>query len=247
MTWFADMTRYSYMSAEQDDTPALNVGWLAKNHDYPEGTVGGALTHDLFVRRLQVMTKTTVRLCMGLHQCDLCEENGPFGNGEIRVFTADRATTYAAPTLVAHYVEAHRYRPPNDFVDAVFAGRVEVREPHEEGDRIARYADREPLDGAHQAIACEVVAALAEVPLEVVLNNISFFIDLVSVCEVAGGWNERDGALPRMWVGWSMDGSHHIWNPAGPWDGRAQTLREIARSSFGTYTLNKLRERSTNS
>ena len=37
---------------------------------------------------------------------------------EIRV-RGDERTVYAAPTLIVHYVEAHRYRPPEEFIAAV--------------------------------------------------------------------------------------------------------------------------------
>ena len=38
-------------------------------------------------------------------------------NGEIRI-TAE-TVTYAAPVLIVHYVEAHGYLPPTEFLNAV--------------------------------------------------------------------------------------------------------------------------------
>jgi hypothetical protein len=40
------------------------------------------------------------------------------GNGEIRV-TSAAGITYVAPVLVLHYVVAHGYLPPQEFIDAV--------------------------------------------------------------------------------------------------------------------------------
>ncbi|MCX7805518.1 MAG: hypothetical protein N3A38_10060 [Planctomycetota bacterium] len=37
---------------------------------------------------------------------------------EIRVLGRD-GKIYAAPTLIYHYVVAHKYRPPQEFIDAV--------------------------------------------------------------------------------------------------------------------------------
>ena len=34
-----------------------------------------------------------------------------------------RRTVFAAPTLIAHYVRDHRYRPPTLFLDALIAFR----------------------------------------------------------------------------------------------------------------------------
>jgi hypothetical protein len=40
------------------------------------------------------------------------------GNGEIRV-TSATGITYVAPALVRHYIVAHGYLPPREFIDAV--------------------------------------------------------------------------------------------------------------------------------
>ena len=39
------------------------------------------------------------------------------GSAEIRVRGANRV--YAAPELVYHYVVAHQYKPPREFIEAV--------------------------------------------------------------------------------------------------------------------------------
>lgn len=44
------------------------------------------------------------------------------GQAEIRVAGGD--LIYAAPTLIYHYVEAHDYRPPVEFIERVLAGRA---------------------------------------------------------------------------------------------------------------------------
>ncbi|MEW6206883.1 MAG: hypothetical protein AB1631_00845 [Acidobacteriota bacterium] len=43
-----------------------------------------------------------------------------FGSGEIRVRGRGRIR-YAAPTLIYHYIETHRYLPPQEFIEAVLA------------------------------------------------------------------------------------------------------------------------------
>jgi hypothetical protein len=43
---------------------------------------------------------------------------GTTGNSEIRVAAAN-GITYVAPVLVLHYVIAHGYLPPQEFIDAV--------------------------------------------------------------------------------------------------------------------------------
>ena len=55
----------------------------------------------------------------GMHTCGFCGRVN--GGNEIRVAGRDRV--YAAPVLVHHYVTAHRYRPPAEFVPEPPAGR----------------------------------------------------------------------------------------------------------------------------
>jgi hypothetical protein len=42
------------------------------------------------------------------------------GNGEI-IVPGRGGKVYRAPTLIAHYVREHRYKPPKEFVEAVLA------------------------------------------------------------------------------------------------------------------------------
>jgi hypothetical protein len=55
----------------------------------------------------------------GVHACDLggCDRT----SGTQYVIIPARTRVYVAPDLVAHYVEAHSYLPPSEFVDAVLA------------------------------------------------------------------------------------------------------------------------------
>ncbi len=49
----------------------------------------------------------------------MCASAAPYGSGE--VFVPGERCIYVAPRLVIHYLEAHRYRPPDGFVRAVLA------------------------------------------------------------------------------------------------------------------------------
>ncbi|WP_456044162.1 DUF7919 family protein [Streptomyces rubiginosohelvolus] len=55
----------------------------------------------------------------GKHDCFLGAPEGPQGSAEIRVM--GHGVAYAAPELVAHYVEAHGYLPPIEFMEAVLS------------------------------------------------------------------------------------------------------------------------------
>src|SRR3954470_12070619 len=130
MTWFEDLTPYSYLPMFWDEAPpsrpALNVGWLAEGMRFATATPDPA-----FVERLRLLVRhARTQQTRGYHFCEFCppargEEwlrneylETHAGTAEIRAVGAD-ATRYAAPTLIVHYVEAHRYAPPRAFVDAI--------------------------------------------------------------------------------------------------------------------------------
>ena len=56
-----------------------------------------------------------VYILRGLHTCEFCHVIK--NTGEIRVFNNDK--TYAAPTMIYHYIKYHGYIPPKEFILAV--------------------------------------------------------------------------------------------------------------------------------
>ena len=130
--YLADLTRHDDLLLTRTDV--LNVGWLCHEHAFPIGP-----TPPRFVLALRELVSSPVRSTMGFHICDLCPPPveiigsdgvvtgftaapGSLGNGEIRV-PGLGGVVYAAPVLIAHYVEVHHYLPPAEFVDAVMAMR----------------------------------------------------------------------------------------------------------------------------
>ena len=113
------------------------MGWLDNAHAYTRGNVDDAL-----IEKMRQLASKPVELYRGFHVCQLCIEppnlvkeyvtnravldpecswarwlDGRKSNGEIRVSLA--GTTFAAPVLIVHYIEAHRYLPPEEFLRAV--------------------------------------------------------------------------------------------------------------------------------
>jgi hypothetical protein len=134
MTYYADLTSYSYLPETlSEGTTALNVGWLDDAHPFPTGE-----PPEHFVQRLGALcVEHPVARTRGMHWCELCSEEQadypvvehlegtavPLGSAEIRV--ADAAgIVLAAPDLVCHYVIEHAYLPPEAFIEAVLALRA---------------------------------------------------------------------------------------------------------------------------
>jgi hypothetical protein len=125
--YFPELTPYEYGRTERQAN-VLNVGWLSKAHPFPSGPAD-----DRLVAVLERLVASPVNLYRGSHLCEFCPPPpmkmspggipmldplpGTTGNGEIRI-TASNGITYVAPILILHYVVAHGYLPPQEFVDA---------------------------------------------------------------------------------------------------------------------------------
>ena len=135
MTYFEDGSPYSYLLRPGGRDRSVNVGWLSKNHLYPKGTVSPLVPKAL----LRLARDHPVNQTRGHHPCSLCAgapvvttdvDGQPLllGSAEIRV-QGEHGVWYGAPTLVAHYIAAHHYLPPSDFLEGV--GRLMVLGPNE--------------------------------------------------------------------------------------------------------------------
>ncbi|MHB1766834.1 MAG: DUF7919 family protein [Phycisphaerae bacterium] len=127
MAHYLDLTPYAYLSG---GAVALNIGWLSAGQPYTKGQVPSAAIESL---RELVVTKP-FNQTRGFHPCELCEAaiasggitacwggtSRKLGSAEIRV-VSQAGVTYAAPDLVIHYIEAHGYMPPDEFMQALLA------------------------------------------------------------------------------------------------------------------------------
>jgi hypothetical protein len=117
MSYFADLTPYTYCQSDEDPPGTVNIGWLDRDHPFPTGPSSNG-----FRAKLALLCQRRVKITRGFHPCCFC--NGPkdpipTSNAEMRV--AGNGRVYAAPSLIFHYVTAHNYRPPDEFIAAVLA------------------------------------------------------------------------------------------------------------------------------
>ncbi|MET8283135.1 hypothetical protein [Micromonospora sp. NPDC005174] len=130
MTYIPDLAPYDYHPGAPD---ALAIGWLDSSMPFTTG----ACPRDVRDRLVSLGT-TPVRLMRGYHYCQFCPaavephvtgvdtrlpetSDVARGNGEIWL-TGVGGTNFAAPALIGHYVEEHRYLPPDGFIEAVRTG-----------------------------------------------------------------------------------------------------------------------------
>ncbi len=151
MAFFPDLSPYTY---DDDGSEAVNVGWLEKEQPFPVGETSEQFQANLARlceqagRRRVGQVDIYVGTC-GSHRCDFCSDPTAVSSTEVRI--RGSINTYAAPKLIHHYVAAHYYLPPSEFIEAVLAWDGEIyQEPQNDlaSWRRRRRSPRSPAQGA---------------------------------------------------------------------------------------------------
>ena len=135
MTWLADLSPYTL----HPNSELRAVGWLERGRDYSKGRVSEGFIQKL--RQLATDPWLPYR-SLGVHFCDFCD-NAEGANivaddedlsgkvaGTIEFFVPGKSVVYVVPSLILHYIEAHDYYPPPEFMKAVWACPPMGTEPY---------------------------------------------------------------------------------------------------------------------
>ena len=127
--WVEEDTSTIRMRRYPTRTLPLPVGWLSSGQPFTQGTVSPE-----FRRRLDVVLEQGYETgtYVGSHNCEFCDASGaPPGDATKKPSTHDvpsefhninipgRHAVYYAPELIAHYIDEHGYRPPDEFMTAL--------------------------------------------------------------------------------------------------------------------------------
>jgi hypothetical protein len=95
---------------------AKAVGWLYAAEAFPTGETPAG-----FLKKVQRLIDGgwVPVASAGAHTCELCQADPAINASNVLVPTHD--LLYVAPAMLVHYVRLHRYKPPAEFVEAVFA------------------------------------------------------------------------------------------------------------------------------
>ena len=127
MTWIADLDLCKIHPGSLDagnwSVPFLAVGWLEHPKEFHRGVVSEAVVSKLRLLVDQVREAYLHELLFrGGKTCTLCASNDqpspchPWSQENIIV--PGIGVVYAAPGGIVHYVEAHSYLPPSQFLEA---------------------------------------------------------------------------------------------------------------------------------
>lgn len=117
-----DLTSYEYHLPFKLPS-VLNIGWLDRGRRFDK-----ALTSPLLLAKLSTIVlsegifEARVNQIRGVHPCNLCNAHtfqNPFiGSCELWIPGCRAGSYFAAPSLLIHYIQAHAYRPPEEFVES---------------------------------------------------------------------------------------------------------------------------------
>jgi len=113
MTGIPDLSPCDYVSR---DPSFVAVGWIDRKGGYPAGE-----TAPVVFEKLEELCRNPWQpfASAGYHECNLCQFHNARFKGELYVPGA--GCIYVAPIGILHYIGAHRYRPPEIFMEAVLA------------------------------------------------------------------------------------------------------------------------------
>jgi hypothetical protein len=143
MAWYADLEPYPFHG--ERTSKLLAVGWLESKYPFPRSRQTRAVI-DQFAECVWTQGSHFPFGYLGFHHCSFCgdqseeywkrERDGRWayvGNGETtniysgirttvgatNLFVPGKTTVYIAPSLMLHYMDAHDYAPPKEFIDAL--------------------------------------------------------------------------------------------------------------------------------
>lgn len=129
MAHFEDLAELDYFGEEYSHILRA-VGWLEPGYTYSKGDVD----RGVFEKLCDLLQKPWSPVhFFGIQGCGFCRFTGGKptqlqrksgivqipGNSVLNLFVPANDVIYVAPELIAHYIDAHGYRPPYEFIEAV--------------------------------------------------------------------------------------------------------------------------------
>jgi hypothetical protein len=113
--WYEDLTKCDYFADERLNVMTA-VGWLEKYKKFPSGKTKKKIYKKLCKLVVEAELWGTSHY-MGYHECNICQFQGFSNNGELCIPYKNRI--YVSPLSIVHYINAHNYKPPEEFYEAV--------------------------------------------------------------------------------------------------------------------------------
>ena len=118
--YFPDLSPYDYY-APAAFPGVFTIGWLDQAHPYETGDVAAGLVRKLTSAMIGTSSANVhVNQIRGVRPCGLCGMD-EFEDRRLRIGSTEvwipgaQEVYYASPSMLLHYITAHRYLPPEPF------------------------------------------------------------------------------------------------------------------------------------
>jgi hypothetical protein len=112
--WFEDLGRCTYFPA---DVPLVAVGWL----DFQRPFATGTTDRTVYLALIGLLKNPwQPMVSAGFHECNLCQFEAE-ARGVANLFVPADGKIFVCPELIVHYINAHGYKPPENFCAAVLS------------------------------------------------------------------------------------------------------------------------------
>lgn len=120
--YMRDLSTYRFHGC--DGLPnVLPVGWLSREQPFHKGTVTGTVLRKL----TELAVFKSIHFMRGFHPCECCSTreiaavSGGAAKllGSAEIWIPGKHGLYASPNLIVHYIQAHGYQPPSEYLEAV--------------------------------------------------------------------------------------------------------------------------------
>lgn len=105
--YYEDLTEYKYGRRRYGNS--VNIGWLEKDKEYAKGEVDEDIVS-------KIKKAKVIEQYRGFHACPFCGERR--GSSTTHIIES-KDKNYIFPGLLTHYIKAHGYKPPDEFLEAV--------------------------------------------------------------------------------------------------------------------------------
>lgn len=116
--WYEDLIDCDYFGEEYAEILTA-IGWLENGKTFSTGKVPQDVFFKLSEFKQTFWDFATFR---GYHYCDLCKYQFELEikGGNSNIFIPHNGKIYVYPSLITHYINAHFYLSPREFVEAVY-------------------------------------------------------------------------------------------------------------------------------
>jgi hypothetical protein len=147
--YYKDFTVCDYIASDGWLCRLIAVGWLEHGKPYDIGDVNLDVVSKIkeLRKELEGAVFPSVKT-RGLHRCSICQSTGDAGvlvGSHINLFIPHQGFVFLAPGRVDHYVEAHRYLPPESFTNSVLKCHSPLSAEYREALRAANRGYDPPL------------------------------------------------------------------------------------------------------